>query len=202
MSGDCADTSYHANGDLLTVMSQMAALKDIQKDLREFNTIFKGENRWCTRNCLNFRDCCTNGKGWGVNLHLSSCSKHEKELAILREKNRCVLIGTYCAEKEKVTGICLRKKTTFCCFGTKMARLLQQSGRAQLGLSWGTPENPQCGGFTSEELSRIDFSQIDFSEIFSDITKQISVKGQEQSLANVSTKRVQENMSLLTKKGF
>jgi hypothetical protein len=197
LTGDCADTSYKANNELLNVMSHLYALREAQNDLRNFKIIFKGNPRWCTRNCVDFRDCCGSGNGWGVALHLSSCDAQEIELRTLRDKNLCIQVGTYCAEK--LLGVCIRKKTGFCCYGTKMARLIQQQGRAQLGLNFGSPECPECTGLSPEQLSQLDFSKINFSEIFEDIKNQTVAKGQGQSLAQVSTERLQNNMTLLTK---
>jgi conjugal transfer mating pair stabilization protein TraN len=197
LTGDCADTSYKANNELLNVMSHLYALREAQNDLRNFKVIFKGRHRWCTRNCVDFRDCCGSGGGWGVSLHLSSCDAQEIELRTLRDKNLCIQVGTYCAEK--LLGVCLRKKTGFCCYETKMARLIQEQGRAQLGLGFGSPECPDCAGLSPEQLSQLDFSRINFSEIFEDIKNQTVAKGQGQSLAQVSTERLQNNMTLLTK---
>jgi hypothetical protein len=183
---------------MMTVMSQMAVLREAQNDLRKYSCIFKGENRWCTRNCLNFRDCCGSGKGWGVSAGLSHCDKQERELRELRDKNRCVMVGTYCAERDKVFRTCLRKKTTFCCFGTKLARLIQESGRKQIGRSWGSAERPDCNGFSAGDLSRIDFSAVDFSELFEDLRSSMVPKDQGQSLAKVSKERLANNMTLMT----
>jgi conjugal transfer mating pair stabilization protein TraN len=85
----------------------------------------------------------------------------------MKGKRLCRQIGTYC--KKKFLGVCLVKMTTYCCFGTKLSRLIQEQGRGQLGISWGTAENPQCQGLTVEQLSRIDFSTVDLSEIFEDM---------------------------------
>jgi hypothetical protein len=197
LTGNCADTSYEANGELLNVMSQLSALREAQNDLRNFQTIFKGQHRWCTRNCIDFRDCCGSGKGWGVSLRLSSCDAQEIELGTLRDKNLCIQVGTYCAERH--LGVCTRKKTTFCCYGTKMARLIQQNGRVQLGTGFGSPESPSCEGLSPDQLSRIDFSKINFSEIFEDIKNQTVSKTESQSLAQVSAERLQSNMTLLTR---
>lgn len=199
LTGNCADTSYEANNEMMNAMSHLYALREAQNDLRDFKVIFKGTHRWCTRNCLSFRDCCGGNKGWGVTLKLSDCDKAEIELRTLRDKNLCVQVGTYCAERDAVFKSCLRKKTTFCCYGTKMARLIQQNGRAQLGIGFGSPESPNCEGLSPEQLSRIDFSRINFSEIFEDIKNQTVAKDQKQSLAQVSTERLQNNMTLLTK---
>lgn len=197
LTGNCADTSYKANTEMLSVMSQLSVLREAQNDLKNVACIFKGEDLRCTRNCVDFRDCCGNGRGWGVSMGLSSCSKLEKELAILRQKDRCVLIGTYCAEK--LGGICLRKKTTFCCYGTKIARLIQEAAHTQLGISWGTAENPHCDALSQEHLSRVDFSKIDFTKVFEDITSQMTLKNQTQTLAQVSAERIKENMNNLVK---
>ena len=191
LTGNCADTSYQANGEILQVMSQLSVLREAQNDLRNFKCIFKGRDRRCTRNCLDFRDCCGTNKGWGVSMSLAKCDAEEKELRTLRDKNRCVLVGTYCAEKN--LGICTRKKTTFCCFGTKLARLIQVQGRAQLKLGWGTPEKPDCEGLSQEQLSRVDFSKIDFSEVYEDLRPQTKA-----SVPNLE--RLRANMTQLTKK--
>jgi hypothetical protein len=199
LTGNCADTSYEANNEMMNAMSHLYALREVQDDLRDFKVIFKGTNRWCTRNCLGFRDCCGGNNGWGVTLHLSDCDKAEIELRTLRDKNLCVQVGTYCAERDAIFDSCIRKKTTFCCYGTKMARLIQQNGRAQLGIGFGSPESPNCDGLSPEQLSRIDFSKINFSEIFEDIKNKTVAKDQKQSLAALSAERLQENMTLLTK---
>jgi hypothetical protein len=167
MAGNCTDTSYEGNQDFAEVMSQMSVLKEAQTDLRNHLAIFKGQDRRCTRNCLNFRDCCGNGKGWGISLHLASCDAQEKELAELRLLNKCILVGTYCAEK--AFGQCIRKKTTFCCYPSKIGKIIQEQGRKQIGLGFGSPKNPQCNGLTPEQLSKIDFSKIDFTDLFADI---------------------------------
>ena len=181
----------------MNVISQLSALREVQEDLRNYKVIFKGQDRRCTRHCVNFKDCCGSEKGWGVSAHLVKCDKDEKELRELRDKNRCVQVGTYCAEK--LAGVCIRKKTSFCCYGNKMARLIQQNGRVQLGIGFGAPDAPNCSGLSTDELSRVDFSRIDFSEIYEDIKSKTVPKGQAQSLVQVSTKRIQENMTLLTK---
>lgn len=181
----------------MNVMSQLSALGQVQEDLRKYKVIFRGQDRRCTRHCVGFKDCCGPEGGWGVSISLAKCDKDEKELRELRNKNLCVQVGTYCAEKK--LGVCLRKKTSFCCYGTKMSRLIQQNGRTQLGIGFGAPESPNCAGLSADELSRIDFSQIDFSEMYEDIRNKTAPKGQEHSLAQVSTTRIQENMTLLTK---
>ena len=55
-----------------------------------------------------------------------------------------------------------------------MARIIQEQGRPQLTTfgptgSWGTPDNPDCRGFTPEEFESIDFAKIDFSEYIASV---------------------------------
>ncbi len=196
LTGNCQDASYQANGEMLDVISRLAMLKEIQDDIRAQQSlgafeIFKGCNQQCNRNCVDFKDCCGGMKGWGVSLHLSSCSEQEKQLAKMREKSLCRFIGTYCAEK--LLGVCIRKKTTFCCFGTKFSRLLQEQGRPQIGLDWGSAENPNCRGFTVEELSRIDFSKIDMRELFEELMQKYRTPNLE-AVQQKTTERIQDNM--------
>jgi hypothetical protein len=196
-TGDCTERELEANGELAEALSHLTILKEAQDDIRANLGIFKGQGRQCSKNCVGFRDCCTTGNGWGVSLHLSNCSGEEKELAQWREKKRCTLIGTYCAEKH--LGICTRKKTSFCCFGTKLARLINTQGRQQLGIGWGELKNPDCRGLTPEELSRLDFSKMDLRELFEDVYAKFNPPTQDHMAKGLELERIKENMKHLAK---
>jgi len=187
------------NQDMPEALAKLSVLKEVQDDLRanadsqnmHSIQIFKGLSRSCTIAFGGFKNCCTKGKGWGVSLNLSHCDGGEKDLAERQKKGLCVKIGTYCAEK--VLGVCIRKKTSHCCFPTKLARILQAQGRPQLGIGWGEPKQPQCRGFTVDELSRIDFDQLDLSELFAEIAaraKQIT-----QTTVNVITRNLSDRVN-------
>lgn len=168
LDGSCSTFQYVPNQDMAEALSKLAIFKDMQGQIEaKGNSIFKGEARSCSRNCVNFKDCCASGKGWGVSLGLSHCSEEEKALAQFREEKKCVFVGTYCAEK--ALGVCLKKKSTYCCFGSRLARLLHDQGRAQLGLNYGGAESPQCRGFTLEELQKIKFDTLTMSELYEDL---------------------------------
>ena len=79
----------------------------------------------------------------------------------------CHYVGSYCAKKGG--GTCLEKRESWCCFNSHLARSVQVQGRRQLGLGWGTPESPQCRGFTISEFQNLDFGTIDLSEIISEV---------------------------------
>ena len=195
LTGNCHNTSYQANSDMLEVISRLSLLKEIQNDIRgQGNSnfhIFKGKEQKCSRDCLSFKDCCGGLKGWGISLHIAGCSPTEKELAKMREQSLCHQIGTYCSKK--IFGKCVTKKTGFCCFGSKFARLLQVQGRAQLGLGWGTAECPDCRGLTVQELSRIDLSKMNFRELFEDVMRKYK-RPDLKSLQESTSQKINQNI--------
>ena len=131
-------------------------------------------------------NCCTDGKGWGVSLGLSECGGEDKDLADRQAKGLCHEIGTYCAEE--ILGVCIRKKRRYCCFPSKLSRIIHVQGRPHVGLSWGTAEEPQCRGFTEQELSRLNFDQLDLREVFTDIRARISPKASQTVQRNLSAR--------------
>ncbi len=170
LDGNCSEPTYVEDGDMLEAVSRLAALKEMQGEITADNLfVFKGNSNSCKRQIVNFKDCCGSGKGWGKSLGLASCSAEEKQLATSRSKKLCHQIGTYCPKK--VLGQCVTKETSFCCFPTKMAKIFHEQGRAQLGIGWGSAKDPECRGFTIQELSRIDFSKLDLQELYADIAK-------------------------------
>jgi conjugal transfer mating pair stabilization protein TraN len=50
-----------------------------------------------------------------------------------------------------------------------LARIINEQGRPQLDIGWGTAESPDCRGLSPEEFQSIDFSQIDLSEYIDDM---------------------------------
>ena len=168
--GSCADQTYEFNKDMLDSISKLQILKEMQGGVAgEPLAVFKGQDRRCSKSKFSFSDCCGLSGGWGETTKMTSCSGEEKDLNQRRAKGLCRLVGTYCVEKEKLTKVCLREKTSYCCFSSKLSRLFQEQGRSQLGLGWGEPEHPSCRGLIVEELQRVDFSKIDSREIFSEI---------------------------------
>ena len=93
-----------------------------------------------------------------------SCDQSEQVMSLKRGENLCVHIGTRCSKKLKIIGTCLEKKETHCCFNSKLAKIVNRQGRAQLGM----PMN-SCGGFNQAQLQALDFSRIDLSEFIADI---------------------------------
>lgn len=169
LDGHCRDQSFEANDELMPSLAQLSLLKDMQGVFD--GMLFKGTDNRCSKATLSFKDCCGSGRGWGVKLGLAGCHADEKALQIKRQKGLCHFIGTYCSKREKLTKICLQKKSTYCCFGSKLLRTFHEQGRAQIGMNWGSADAPLCRGFTVEELQRIDFSKLDLHEVFEDLMK-------------------------------
>jgi conjugal transfer mating pair stabilization protein TraN len=100
---------------------------------------------------------------------LLSCPEKEKVVAMKRDANLCVDLGSYCSKRLPVIRTCMEQTNSFCCFNSKLARILNVAGKAQMGRSLGTAQNPNCDGFSVEEFQQLDFSRIDLSEFYADI---------------------------------
>lgn len=198
LDGDCDSHGWALNQDFAEALSKLAIFNEMAKDKDENSlSVFQGESMECARHCINFTDCCKSFSGWGVSTGLSQCSEKEKALAQKREAGKCVFVGTYCAEK--VLGVCIRKKSSFCCFSTKLSRLVHEQGRKQLGIRWGDAENPQCRALKIEELQQIDFSKIDLSELYQDLTSKVSLPDYEKATKGMM-ENIQNKVSELSQK--
>lgn len=96
------------------------------------------------------------------------CSTEEQVLSLKKGQNLCHYVGTYCSQKA-ILGGCLTKKDTQCCFNSRLARILHEQGRPQIGRGWGSAQAPDCGGFTIQELGQLDFARMDLSEFTREI---------------------------------
>tara|TARA_R110002050_G_scaffold249861_1_gene387708 strand:- start:5897 stop:7624 length:1728 start_codon:yes stop_codon:yes gene_type:complete len=177
MGGDCRGKKSNPNKDFLKALSKLALLKQIQdendKGGDKVLSIFKGGSKNCTTSKYGYENCCKASAGWMESFG-NKCKEEEKKLAKDRQNGLCVEVGKFCARKKiGLVGFkCLQEKTSFCCFPSRLSRLLQEQGRRQLslkgerGLGWGPAEEPNCKGFTVEHLSKINFERIDTRELF------------------------------------
>ncbi|MGJ0495138.1 conjugal transfer protein TraN [Aliarcobacter cryaerophilus] len=131
--------------------------------------IFNGKDRRCRSSDTFFGlaggGCCDKDK---VFMGLIECKENEKLLAKQNKAELCTEIGEYCSKKINLgfAKICVQKSKGHCCFGSKLARFVHEQGRPQIGIEWGSPESPQCRGFTPEEFQKLDFSKIDLTGAF------------------------------------
>ncbi|GJI98172.1 hypothetical protein RugamoR57_48900 [Duganella caerulea] len=107
-----------------------------------------------------------------VVLSMMSCSPEEGKLAMKEGAKLCHPIGTWCSNCIRILGkcvTCIEHTTSKCCFNSELARLVNEQGRAQLGIGWGEAERPQCQGFTVAQLQELDFSRMDLTEFYASI---------------------------------
>jgi conjugal transfer mating pair stabilization protein TraN len=97
------------------------------------------------------------------------CEKAEQVLGLKRDNRLCHDVGSYCSARVPVLRTCTETTQTYCCFNSRISRILNEQGRPQIGKGWGGPEGPDCSGFTITELQSLDFSRMDLSEFFAEI---------------------------------
>lgn len=167
IDGDCYDAESEKNDEFSESASSLAALGEAAEDITADNLlIFSGKPAFCDKKPIGLSDCCADS-GWGNDIGLTECSTEEKGLAKAKEKKLTIELGEYCAEE--VLGVCIRKKKSYCQFDSMMGRIVQEQGKKQLNISFGSKENPDCTGITPEQMQLLDFSQIDFSDFYADL---------------------------------
>jgi len=178
------NTGYVANSDLGLAASNMAAVEGtitgmIKDDLSCYENppgsgsyectepikIFSGEGLACRKDSVGFNKCCKLD-GWGTDAGLTACNTEEHKLGYSRLAGRSHYVGKYC-HKDSVFG-CYAYKYVYCSYGSKIGRMIQEQGKVQLGIGWGSAKQPNCRGLTPEEISSINYDLIDFSEYFGD----------------------------------
>ena len=104
---------------------------------------------------------------------LLSCEQAEQILAMKNDNRLCHSVGSYCSIKVPILGTCIQTTQTYCCFNSRLARILNEQGRAQLARSWGGPKSPDCSGFTVAQLQSLDFSRMDLTEFYAEIAPKL-----------------------------
>ena len=171
--GSCGSVRYCVGAGCETVPSQsnsgfvnattrlnMAVELGGEEFDRDNLRFFTGQRRACHIRWFGLANCCTNS---GALVGLANCSASEKELAEERNAGNTHYLGRYCS-KRTFFGVCIRRSRAWCVFGSKLGRILQQQGRRQLGIGWGS-----CRGFTVAEVESIDFARLDLSEFTQDL---------------------------------
>lgn len=105
-------------------------------------------------------------------MQMMSCNEEEGKLAMKEGAGLCHTVGTYCSSCIRIFGSCvscIEHTTGKCCFNSKLARIINEQGRVQVGKGWGSGENPDCSGFTVAQLQSLDFSTMDLSEFYASI---------------------------------
>ncbi|EKJ2857679.1 conjugal transfer protein TraN [Escherichia coli] len=80
---------------------------------------------------------------------------------------------------------------TYCQFDSKLAQIVQQQGRnGQLRISFGSAKHPDCRGITVDELQKIQFNRLDFTNFYEDLMNNQKIPD-----SGVLTQKVKEQIA-------
>lgn len=190
IDGKCVDWTNEPDKDTEKAWAMLKALGEMKPLGDPTPMIFTGQDRKCVKKLYGLNNCCKPGKSIPEKLDISSCSINEKQISELKKEGRCHYIGSYkkAHAGEIVAGAVLggvvgglfgaikkRVHYVYCCFESRIAAEIQIQGRGQpqINKPWGTAREPNCEGFTVEELESIDFEKIDFSFLTKEIHKKM-----------------------------
>ncbi|MBP2159054.1 MULTISPECIES: conjugal transfer protein TraN [Asticcacaulis] len=171
--------------DLPQALSAINALKDASASYRTSGdlTIFGGEELKCGKSIGGLSNCCKDS-GVLLDVNLTSCNADEQKLAAEQKSKACHYVGTYCSNKSFFG--CLMKKMTYCCYGSALARIVEEAGHSQLGKSWGDAKSLQCGGFSVAEFQAIDLTNVDFSDFYAEKLGQLASNDPNSTVAAIT----------------
>ncbi len=185
LNGNCETIEREASTEFKDALVALHSIGDAGKQFDPANlTVFSGERGTCTKKIFGASNCCS-GKGVPL-LTPWLCSSAEKQLDDKDDKGLCHKVGSYCSDK--ILGVCVTSKDAYCCFGSKLSRILQVEGRKQIGKAWAKPKDETCKGFTIEEFQRLDLSQMDFSEVYAEFMDAAKLPDEVSVLADIQTK--------------
>lgn len=98
-----------------------------------------------------------------------SCPDAEQVTAMKRDASLCVALGEYCSRRLPIIRTCIETTQSYCCFNSRLARLINEQGLAQVGRGFGSATSPSCSGFSVPELQALDFARMDLSEFYAEI---------------------------------
>ena len=158
----CETVQPQSNTGFVNAVSRLNMAVELGGDEfdRQDMRFFTGQRRACHIKLFGLANCCRNS---GLLVGLGNCSASERELAEERNAGNTHYLGRYCS-KRTFFGACIRRSRAWCVFGSKLGRILQQQGRAQLGIGWSS-----CRGLTVAEVESIDFGRLDLTEFTEDL---------------------------------
>ena len=157
VGADCESVGARSNTGFVNATARLNMVVEMGGDEfdRDDLRFFTGQRRACRIRWGGLANCCRNS---GLLVGLANCSAAEQELAEERHDGNTHYLGQRCARRT-FFGVCIRRERVWCVFGSKLGRILQEQGRAQLGIGWGS-----CRGLTVAEIEGIDFERLDLSE--------------------------------------
>jgi conjugal transfer mating pair stabilization protein TraN len=209
VGGECEAVTREASDEFKEAVVGLESLAQAKREFSDVDfKLFKGTAMSCHKPVFGLVNCCA-GKSSGLIatssgfaalaggpaaigllatplLTLFLCSSSEKELDVRDRMGLCHTLGTWCSGS--FLGICHSKRTTSCCFLSKLTRVLQEQGRAQLGKSWGKPKTPNCSGFTVDEFAALDLSQMDFTEVYKEFVDAAKLPNEAAAMTDIQAK--------------
>ncbi len=174
IDGSCETIERTPNDEFKDAVTALNAMDEARGQFDPNTlTLFRGTRNTCSSKVFGVLNCCK-GKGFplipGISLLVAlGCDREEVLLHERDAQGLCAYVGTYCSKK--FLGVCLTKKKAYCCFESKLSRILQEQGRKQLPKPWDKPKHEQCEGFTLDEFAQLDLSLMDFSEVYAEFTE-------------------------------
>lgn len=185
INGDCEPIEREASTEFKDALVALHSLGDAGNQFDPDNlTVFKGERGACSKKIFGASNCCS-GKGVPL-LTPWLCSAADRALDEKDDKGLCHKVGTYCSDK--VLGICVTSRDAYCCFGSKLSRILQEQGRIQLNKPWGKPKDAKCEGFTIDEFQHLDLSKMDFTEVYAEFTDAAKLPDEVETMTKIQQK--------------
>ena len=178
--GNCsADTKLYAKvSDLGIASANLSALRAISSDMDEGlaagDAIFTGDTHHCRIKPVGqFIDCCQPNKGLITRHFDGFCRPIEEALAEKRDAGLCRACAGSPLLGEPSNPVWQRMpdppaRLLLLCEQTRPYHPAARGGN-QLGMGWGSAESPDCTPLTISQIEQIDFSALDFSEIFPEI---------------------------------
>lgn len=144
--------------------------------LDDINSIWSGKYQYCSYGYFvnGYGGVyCNNCKGEGGFLCFKKKPEQQKAYE-MNKKGLCHYLGTECTNEIKLGfgSICIEHTRKYCCYDSKLARVIVEQAYLQLGKSW----NEGCNGLTVDDLNNLDFSAMDFSEIEQDLQSKIEAR--------------------------
>jgi conjugal transfer mating pair stabilization protein TraN len=209
INGDCEPIVREASTEFKDALVALHTLDQAGKEFDENNfTVFNGARETCHKPIFGLVNCCAGKVSGAVPvaagaaalaggpaalaafatpfLVLFSCSQAEMRLDVKDRMGFCHKVGTYCSSS--FLGICETKRTAYCCFESKLSRILQEQGRIQLGKPWEAPKKEQCKGFSIEEFARLDLSLMDFTEVYEEFIDAAKLPDEVQTMQEIQEK--------------
>lgn len=90
---------------------------------------------------------------------IAACDENEQDVGLKIEMRQCFMIRDKYCHKSAPWGGCLIRRRDHCCYSSMLSRIIMEQAAPMLN-----KDMTQCDGLTPDELSQLDFSQIDLSE--------------------------------------